>query len=228
MGLLIVHMPDYLLCKKITFFQFIFLQDLLAFKLNKCFKRTICVSRSCVATININLLTLKRMVKFQINSLDPWRNNFFGKNRLQNIQVNLFKVKNKNHSWQRVPSPLILWRPPYITYHSLFFKFCPTFLLPQPLPLPLFLLPCFFGWMGDRATFDVILLNGIMDQQITSLAYIVPEGLCCVFFPLRCQELLSSTTCGLLLVLWFDITLTLEHTIHTGANTVTHYYTYKY
>ena len=58
-------------------------------------------------------------------------------------------------SWQTgsiLPTP----PPP-----SSFFKFCPTPspLLPchlQPPPQLFFLLSCFFGWMGDHATFDVL------------------------------------------------------------------------
>ena len=54
------------------------------------------------------------------------------------------------------PPPLCYEDKPYIAY-PLFFTFCP----PSPLPsihthTLLFLLSCFFGWMGNCATFDVL------------------------------------------------------------------------
>ena len=62
------------------------------------------------------------------------------------------------HSWQRIPNTLpMLWRPPNIPYPT-FLKFCPTHLpcCLQPSPPLLFLINCFFEWMADCATFDVL------------------------------------------------------------------------
>ena len=42
----------------------------------------------------------------------------------------------------------------YIAYPPSFFKFCPTPLPSQSPPSLLSLLPCFFGWIDDRATLD--------------------------------------------------------------------------
>ena len=41
---------------------------------------------------------------------------------------------------------------------------------------PLFMLPCFFNWKGDRAT-SVILLNDIMDLHMPNLDTLVAQGL---------------------------------------------------
>ena len=50
----------------------------------------------------------------------------------------------------------------------------------------LFLLSCFFGWMGDRVTFDA-LFNDIVDLHLSSLGTFVPEGPCGVFYATRRQ-----------------------------------------
>ena len=71
--------------------------------------------------------------------------------------------------------------------------------LQQP-PQMFFLLPCFFGWMGDHATFDVLFCLGTL----------VPWD---VFYTTRRQVYGGLTHCGFLLVLWFDIKHT--HTKHT-------------
>ena len=49
------------------------------------------------------------------------------------------------HSWQRVPNTSYVMKTP-LYWLPTFLKFCPT----------LFLMSCFFEWMGDRATFDVL------------------------------------------------------------------------
>ena len=61
------------------------------------------------------------------------------------------------HSWQRFPNNPMLWRAPYVAYPT-FLNFRPT-PLPrrlQPSPPVLFLMSCFFGWMGNCATFHVL------------------------------------------------------------------------
>ena len=45
-----------------------------------------------------------------------------------------------------------------------------------PQYTPLFLLLCFFDWMGDFATSGVILLDDIMDIYMPSLGIWVPQG----------------------------------------------------
>ena len=69
----------------------------------------------------------------------------------------------------------ILWKIPYIAYLSNFI---------QP-PLPLFLLPCFFDWMSDRGTSDVLFYT--MDLHMSSLGTLVPQGPCGVFYATRHQ-----------------------------------------
>ena len=61
------------------------------------------------------------------------------------------------HSWQRGPNSPYFMKTPSILPNP-FSDFCPT-PLPcslQPPPPLLILLPCFFDWMGDSATFDVL------------------------------------------------------------------------
>ena len=63
------------------------------------------------------------------------------------------------HSWQRVPNTPMLWRPPYIAFPPFKNFVQPLYLLLPTFTSLLFLMPCFFDWMGDCATFDVISLN---------------------------------------------------------------------
>ena len=61
-----------------------------------------------------------------------------------------------DHSSQRVPSnPYVMRTPLHCLLHH--FKFCPTPLsvASNLYPLP-FLMSCFFDWMGECATFDVL------------------------------------------------------------------------
>ena len=121
------------------------------------------------------------------------------------------------HSWQRGANPLILWRPPYIAYLP-FFKCCP----PPPtqlschlqLPPPLFfLLSCFFSWMGDHTTFDVLFHDNI-DLHMSSLGSLVPEGPWCVLSN-RASSLLRSDTYNLGQIHLISHTQTHKHTQHT-------------
>ena len=125
--------------------------------------------------------------------------------------------------------PLLYEDPTYIAYPRLFFKFCPPSPLPPPLPchlqsLPLlfFLLSCFFGWMSDYATFDV-LFSLIIIWMYTCWA-LVPwykKDLDVCFMQQGIKFILSSDTCVFLLVLWFDITHTHTHT-HTHTKYTQH------
>ena len=82
------------------------------------------------------------------------------------------------------PNPPILWRPPYIAYPPPFFQILsntfPLSLLP-PTPTP----TAFFGWIGDRATFDVLVY--LMTLWIYTCRALVPEGTWCVFYATRHQ-----------------------------------------
>ena len=83
------------------------------------------------------------------------------------------------HSWQTAPNP----RPhPFFWKHDLyclspFSNFVSPCLLTQfclqpPTPM-LFLLPCFFDWMGDRATFDVICCYDVTLFNVMILRYLM-------------------------------------------------------
>ena len=100
---------------------------------------------------------------------------------------------------------------PYIAYPLFFKSVKPPFpcRLQPPSPL-LFLLPCFFNWMGDWATFDVVFHLMIPRLYLCRLRTFVSEGSWCMF----------------LLVIWFNITHTNKHT-HTHTHTHTHKKTYS-
>ena len=78
------------------------------------------------------------------------------------LYVNLVTLVSKVslHSWQRVANTPILWSTLYCLPPFLNFdppppqKKFPYHL--RPPPPPIFLLSCFFGWMGDHATFDLL------------------------------------------------------------------------
>ena len=72
-------------------------------------------------------------------------------------------------------TPLILATPFFSN-----FVHTPIASILQPPPPLLFLLSCFFGWMGDRPTFDVLL-------HMLSLDTLVPVGPCCLFYATRHQ-----------------------------------------
>ena len=100
----------------------------------------------------------------------------------------IFLLSYSSHSWQRGPNPPILWRPPppqLLYYLPLPF---PNFVQPPllwclqfPPPL-LILLSCFFGWMGDHTTFDVLFYL-MISWMYTCRAL----GPWCVFYATRCQ-----------------------------------------
>ena len=67
-------------------------------------------------------------------------------------------------------------------------------------------------WLNGWSSYIwcVILVNDIMDLFMSSLGTLVPEGPCCVFYATR-RQVRSDTSCGFLLVLWFNITHTRTH-----------------
>ena len=85
-------------------------------------------------------------------------------------------------------TPLFYEDPLYCLWPPPFFNNFPV-PLPrhlQPAPLLLFLLSCFFVWMGDRTIFDVP-LNDIMDLHMSNLGTRAPERPCCVFYAIKHQ-----------------------------------------
>ena len=140
------------------------------------------------------------------------------------------KISNSSHSWERGPNPIFYVTktlPILSTPSPLFANFVqlslppftaplqlsppPLLLSPQPPTPLLFLLSCFFGWMGDQG----VLLNDIMDLLMPSLRYDLRCVLCN-----KVSNLLRSDTCVFLLVLWFDITQT--HSTHRPVDWHTH------
>ena len=108
--------------------------------------------------------------------------------------------------------------------HSSSFQILSTHIPPSPPPLPqappntqtlLFLLTYFIGWMGDRATFDVLFYLIIMGLKIMSLSTIVSERPCYAFYAKKSVTFTEFWHIhGFLLVLWFDITHTKTHSAH--------------
>ena len=122
------------------------------------------------------------------------------------------------HSWQRVPKLPYFMKIPCIAYH--FFKTLSNPLLYhlQTWSLQLFLISCFFGWIGDRATFNVILLNNIMDLHMLSLGILEPEGSCYVFYATRCQGYWGLTH-NVVFCWYFDLTSHTHTNTHIHTNT---------
>ena len=100
----------------------------------------------------------------------------------------------------------MLWRPPYIAYRT-FLKFFPAPLSIvsnlNPPPQLLFLMPCFFDWIGERARFDVLFHL--------------------ILWIYKCRILVLSTRTTLLCVLH---TYTQRYTARSGTNRLTHPYKY--
>ena len=93
--------------------------------------------------------------------------------------------------------------------------------LQSPSPL-LIVLPCFFDWIGDHATFDVpfsLTISWMYTCQVLR-----PW---CMFYAAR-RQVYWGLTCGFLQVHWFDITHSQthmqRHTAHSGASILTHPY----
>ena len=108
-----------------------------------------------------------------------------------------------------------------------FFKFCP---IPspqltchlQPPPQLFFLLSCFFGWMGDHTTFDVLFYLMIYWSTMSSLGNLVPEGPWCVFYATRSQVYWGLTYN--VVFYWYSDLISQTHTAHSGASGLTHPY----
>ena len=128
-----------------------------------------------------------------------------------------------SHSWERVPELPYFMKIPCIAYPLFKTLSNPLLYHPQTLSLLLFLMFCFFGWISDRATFDVILHNDIMDLYISSLGILESEGSCYVFYATRCPGYWGLTY-NVFFCWYFDL---ISHT-HTYTHTHTHTHTHKY
>ena len=123
-------------------------------------------------------------------------------------------------------TPPYLWKPPILPSPP-FSNFVHH--PPKPLLPLLFLLPYFFDWIDDHATFGVILLDDIMDLHMSILGTLVPEEPCCVFYTKgikftevwHIMKFLAST------LIWYHKQKQ-RHTTHTRAKRLTHPYKYIY
>ena len=78
-------------------------------------------------------------------------------------------------------------KTPLFCHHPSLFQILSTNTAPQPASPLLFFLPYFVGWMGNCATFNVILLDDNKDLHMSSLGTIVPGRPCFVFCATRHQ-----------------------------------------
>ena len=145
------------------------------------------------------------------------------------------------HSSQKGANLLILWRPPPTpppppilpTSPSIFqiLSTLPPPPLPchlQPPPPLLFLFSCFFGWVGDHATFNVLfyLMIKWISICMSSLGTLYKKDLDVCFM----QQGVSFTEVWHNVVFyWYSdlISHTQTHTTHSGASRLTHSYKYK-
>ena len=90
---------------------------------------------------------------FISNHFKLFKENFIKRNQVKrSLQRALFYRDITIFGRGLLIRPILWWSP--ILFTLPFFKFCPS---PSPTSTPLlFLLPCFFGWMGDHATFAVL------------------------------------------------------------------------
>ena len=135
------------------------------------------------------------------------------------------------HSWWMDANFPILWRT---SYFACLRPPLSNFVQPIP-PLPchlkpltplFFLFSCFFGWMGDHATFDV--LHYLADLQMSSLGTLVPEGPWCMFYATRHKFAeVWHIMCFYCTLIWYH-TQTDKYKQHTqGYSRKTHPYIYK-
>ena len=97
----------------------------------------------------------------------------------------------------------------------------------QPPPPLLFLLPCFFVWTGDCATF----VPCIILRHMSSLGTFVPEGPCCEFYARRPQIYWVLT--HNVVSCWYSDSISHTHArthtrTHTRAHTHAHAHAYAH
>ena len=122
-------------------------------------------------------------------------------------------------------------KTPYIAYPLSFFKFCPTPspLLPchlQPPPQLFFLLSCFFDWLGDHATFDVLFY--LMLTWIYAFQALVPRyendlDMCFMQQGIRFTEVWHIMWFFIGTLIWYHKHTT-THTAHSRVSGLTHPY----
>ena len=122
-------------------------------------------------------------------------------------------------------------KTPYIAYPLSFFKFCPTPspLLPchlQPPPQLFFLLSCFFDWLGDHATFDVLfylMLTWIYTFQALVPRYENDLDMCFMQQGIRFTEVWHIMWFFIGTLIWYHKHTT-THTAHSRVSGLTHPY----
>ena len=134
------------------------------------------------------------------------------------------------HSWWKDAKPLILCRPPYISYYHLpFFKFYWTPHLPRPLtslspptPIPTDFSIFLFLWLNRWSC------HIWMHLHMSSLGTLVPEGPWCMFYATRHKFAeVWHIMCFYCTLIWYH-TQTDKYKQHTqGYSRKTHPYIYK-
>ena len=163
------------------------------------------------------------MFSFSIFQLSLWAK----LKKRKNMHINF------QYSWQRGPNPCILWRPPILPTRP-FSNFVQLLLSCHPqTPHPLlFLLSCFFGSMGNQATFNVLLYlyNDIMTLHM--YLYVCTLKYLDVCFPQQGikfteeSHIMCFFAASLIYYHSHTNTLTQRYTAHSEASRLTHPYKY--
>ena len=121
----------------------------------------------------------------------------------------------------------MIWRPLLLLTPPSSFKFCPT---PSPLlpchlqspPQLFFLLSCFFGWLSDHATFDVLIylmIIWIYTCQALLPWYQKDLDVCFMQQGVRFTEVWHIMWFFTGTLIWYH-----KHTAHSGASRLTQPY----
>ena len=144
----------------------------------------------------------------------------------RNSSIHLLRLGKSiaiGHSWQRVHNPPVLWRPPILST-PVFSNFVQ---LPSQSPPPLlfFYLVSLVEWVIAPYLMCYSTHWYYGSTHVEPWYHSTRRTLLCDLCN-NASNLRRLDTCGLLLVLWFDIMHTHRHTVDTGAVILTHPYNY--
>ena len=135
-------------------------------------------------------------------------------------------------NWQRGAYPLTLWRQPLycLPPFSNFVQHPPFSITSNPQPPLLFLLPFFFGWMGDHVTYDIqfyLMIIWIYTCQALVPYYQKDLDVCLMQQGIRFTEVWHIMLFFTGTLIWYYTHKnTQTHTAHSGASRLTNPYKY--